>query len=239
MTEQLTLRDRKKVETRDRLARAGFDLVVARGYHQVTTADIADAAGVSRRTFSNYFTSKADCIVQAHGGTGASLMPMIITDDSGAPPVRRIAKALGTLPEEFWTDLVALYRLTQAEPDVLAARARVQRSEIAGIIDAIDALGGAVGDRLRMVVTLSAVMACFDACIEHWISTGDTTDHAALAELIGQGLEAIDFSWAEQLLPALRHNLERLNATDPATPHPAARPVTRPLASHSPADHHR
>ena len=39
-----------------------MDLAVARGYAAVTIADITDAVGVSRRTFSNYFSGKAECV---------------------------------------------------------------------------------------------------------------------------------------------------------------------------------
>jgi AcrR family transcriptional regulator len=52
------LRERKKQQTREKIARAGLDLFAERGYEQTTLADIADAADVSTRTIFAYFQSK-------------------------------------------------------------------------------------------------------------------------------------------------------------------------------------
>ncbi|MEL4503674.1 TetR family transcriptional regulator [Luteococcus sp. H138] len=52
------LRERKKRQTRHGLHRAAIVLVSERGLSGVTTDDIARAAGVSPRTFFNYFPTK-------------------------------------------------------------------------------------------------------------------------------------------------------------------------------------
>ena len=58
------LRERKKRATRDALSLAALRLAVERGgLDNVLVEDIADAAGVSPRTFNNYFGSKAEAIV--------------------------------------------------------------------------------------------------------------------------------------------------------------------------------
>lgn len=57
------LRERKKLERRLALIDAAHRLVEERGYDRVTVEDIAAAAGVSTRTFFNYFEAKDDAIV--------------------------------------------------------------------------------------------------------------------------------------------------------------------------------
>jgi AcrR family transcriptional regulator len=56
------LRERKKQQTREALARAGMELFVERGYDATTLAEIAEAAGVSTRTVFAYFPSKEDIL---------------------------------------------------------------------------------------------------------------------------------------------------------------------------------
>jgi AcrR family transcriptional regulator len=60
------LRERKKQETRDALSWAALRLAVERGLNEVLVEDIAAAAGVSARTFNNYFSSKAEAITYRH-----------------------------------------------------------------------------------------------------------------------------------------------------------------------------
>lgn len=56
------LRERKKLATRQALGTAAMELALDRGLENVVTEDIAAAAGVSPRTFSNYFASKYEAI---------------------------------------------------------------------------------------------------------------------------------------------------------------------------------
>lgn len=53
------LREAKKAQTRSALSAAALDLVSTRGYEATTVEAIAQAAGVSVRTFHNYFPGKA------------------------------------------------------------------------------------------------------------------------------------------------------------------------------------
>ncbi|MEZ0364459.1 TetR/AcrR family transcriptional regulator [Mycobacterium sp. pUA109] len=57
------LRERKKTDTRRALSDAAMRLSAERGLENVTREDIAALAGVSARTFSNYFATKYDALV--------------------------------------------------------------------------------------------------------------------------------------------------------------------------------
>lgn len=56
------LRNRKKAKTRFSIEKAALELVIDRGYDQVTVEDICKLADVSRMTFFNYFPSKAAAV---------------------------------------------------------------------------------------------------------------------------------------------------------------------------------
>lgn len=64
MTEDqpLSLRERKKRDTRWALSDAALELMFERGIENVLREDIAARAGVSVRTFTNYFASKYEAI---------------------------------------------------------------------------------------------------------------------------------------------------------------------------------
>jgi AcrR family transcriptional regulator len=59
------LRERKKQATREALREAALLLALERGPDNVRVDDIADAAGVSPRTYNNYFSSREQAIVAA------------------------------------------------------------------------------------------------------------------------------------------------------------------------------
>ena len=57
------LRERKKLETHRAIVHAARDLVHSRGLDGVTVDEIATTAGVSPRTFFNYFSCKEEAVV--------------------------------------------------------------------------------------------------------------------------------------------------------------------------------
>ena len=59
-------RERRSVETRERLFRAALDLFARKGFTETTVGDITEAADVGKGTFFNYFPSK-DHILLAFG----------------------------------------------------------------------------------------------------------------------------------------------------------------------------
>jgi AcrR family transcriptional regulator len=59
------LRQKKKEATRKALREAALRLALERGPDNVRVDDIADAAGVSPRTYNNYFSSREQAIVAA------------------------------------------------------------------------------------------------------------------------------------------------------------------------------
>src|SRR5262245_27260172 len=56
-------RERRRIETREKLYRTAMDLFAKRGFFATTTEDITEAADVGQGTFFNYFPTKAHVLV--------------------------------------------------------------------------------------------------------------------------------------------------------------------------------
>ena len=56
------LRERRKQEARQAISRAAMVMFAARGFDEVTISQVAEAAGVSKMTVTNYFPRKEDLV---------------------------------------------------------------------------------------------------------------------------------------------------------------------------------
>ena len=89
---EATLRERKKAQTRSALWNAAIELFVQHGFDNVSVAQIAAAADVSKMTFFNYFPSKEDLVVgpmSEHVGEPALV---VRHREPGEPPVRALRR---------------------------------------------------------------------------------------------------------------------------------------------------
>src|SRR5258705_12664701 len=83
MNDEPGLRERKKQRTRETIARAAHELFAARGYHETTLPDIAEAADVSTRTIFAYFPSKEDILFSNFARMRAALLQALAERPEG------------------------------------------------------------------------------------------------------------------------------------------------------------
>lgn len=121
-----TLREHKKAATRRSLAGAALRLAVEHGLDGMTVEDIADAAGVSRRTFSNYFTSKEDAVLDADRERLGALVSLVEARPAAEDAWQALRAATAELyrvrplPDVEW---MAQLRLLRRHPSLLARQA--------------------------------------------------------------------------------------------------------------------
>lgn len=92
MTDQLGLRERKKLRTAEHIAGTALAMFLERGFDQVSVADVAAAAEVSKKTVFNYFPAKEDLVlhpIQDHKGEPARVVQ---TRQPGESPVAALCR---------------------------------------------------------------------------------------------------------------------------------------------------
>jgi len=103
LANEVPLRVRKKMHTRQQIADAARILFAARGYDAVTVADIARLADVSEQTVYNFFASKEQLVIDEDVAFEARLVGMI----RGRPAGARIAEAVRAGAHAFLIEAAA------------------------------------------------------------------------------------------------------------------------------------
>ncbi len=166
------LRKRKKDATRRALAEAALTLALERGYAAVTIADITDAVGVSRRTFSNYFAGKAECMAAVAEGWFDDIGQAISDAPMGQPLdvilCESLLRVAADLPER-WERFFGLFH---DEPELKAAVVASDEVNVEQLGDAIaDRCGLPRGDiRARMLAAYGNLAG--STCLERWVLAG-------------------------------------------------------------------
>lgn len=127
MIEGMGLRERKKIETRRRLLAQATKLFAERGFDQVSVAEIAEAADVSKMTVFNYFDSKEDLVfapMEEHIGDAARIVRDRAPGESAVAAMRRhfLAAVERRDPSVGMSDFpvaLGLVRLIQRTPALL------------------------------------------------------------------------------------------------------------------------
>lgn len=115
------LRERKKEATRQALHEAAVRLAVEHGPERVTVEAIADAAGVSRRTFSNYFEGKEQALLYSDQRWLRSLLELLDTRPQDEPPWQALSTTAQSLVSDRAADprWVEQMRLLRRHPSLL------------------------------------------------------------------------------------------------------------------------
>ncbi|WP_433393190.1 TetR/AcrR family transcriptional regulator [Micromonospora sp. KLBMP9576] len=173
MAETTGLRERKKEATRLALHEAALRLATEQGLDRVTVEAIADAANVSRRTFSNYFSGKEEAIFHGDAVRLRRLLELIRRQPADGPPWAVLSGAAERLAVEAYGNAPPSWllhrRQLRGHPGLvahqIAAYTAIER-ELAD--DLTHRLTGS--DRaLRSRVLAAIYLATLRVAIQHWI----------------------------------------------------------------------
>jgi TetR/AcrR family transcriptional regulator, regulator of mycofactocin system len=176
----MSLRERKKADTRARVMAAALRLFAERGFGPTTCEEIAAAADVSPRTFFRYFPTKADVLFGDHDDLLEALREALAMEEPVVRAVRRWAQEglehLLVNPSRYLTRSGLVASIPAAH-----ARSRQLDAEFEDVIAAAIAGPGAptdIGARLTARAAWGATRAARDV----WLASDGELDPRRLVD---------------------------------------------------------
>ncbi|MEU5179182.1 TetR family transcriptional regulator [Streptomyces longwoodensis] len=206
-----TLRERKKQRTREALLRAALELFTTRGYERTTVDDVADAVGVSQRTFFRYFAGKEEAAFAVQDLVEERFVAAVRARPADETPLEALRHALtegwdrlsedveDVVPVELY---LRMYRLIESTPVLLAAHLRRSadtEDRIARVLAEREGLDVDADPRPRIAV---AVFGGVMRVTERQWSLGEDFSLAAI--------RALTTAYLDQVGPALTGNWRAL-----------------------------
>ena len=192
----LSRRELNKAATRQAITDAALALLRSKGPGNFTVEDIADAAGISRRTFFNYFGSTDAALASITHGFLDNAIQQFKLRPADEPVLQSAREALMALADPMTVaPLAELFTLTQQSSLMSHSEleawdhCREQITEVAR--ERAAATPGAV-DELYLRALAGSVISCGKAAMEVWFSRrGADLSPASLAELRHLLIEAM------------------------------------------------
>jgi AcrR family transcriptional regulator len=204
-----SLRERKKLATRQALGMAAMRLAIERGLDNVLVEDIADAAGVSARTFNNYFASKYEAICALQQDRAIRIGEALLARPAGEPlwdsVTQAVLSAFGAAlqnggqagqPSKDW---IAGLRLVVTTPALVGEYLKVQGLAQYHLAAAIaERLGTSTETDMFPRIMAGAVSAAIQVAMERWLHSDPPV---SLAPLLCQSLRELADGMREVLPP--------------------------------------
>lgn len=148
VSENEGLREQKKRATREVISTVATQLFLERGFDNVTVAEVAAAANVSKMTVFNYFPRKEDLFFDREQEGAELLQRTLLERDSQVSPLaalRALAQRLLADRHPFakMTDSVVAFWRTVDDSPALSARSHALRAELEAALPGL--LARAVG----------------------------------------------------------------------------------------------
>jgi AcrR family transcriptional regulator len=164
------LRERKRRETSERIIEKGLKLFVKHGYEATTLDAIAQAAGISRRTFFYYFKSKEDVLLAAHdSGFREALRPALLEQSPDQAPLDAVQKCLVKVASRYETKESVVYDGLMQSTEALRARKEavfVDAEQI--LLEAMVELWPAPGRRDGLRLVAMVAMGTLRLALDKW-----------------------------------------------------------------------
>ncbi|MFI0739811.1 TetR/AcrR family transcriptional regulator [Streptomyces sp. NPDC021100] len=186
------LRERKKQATRTALGLAALRLAAERGWAAVRVEDIAAEAGVSARTFNNYFSSKEEAVMASGTERAERIRAALAARPPEEPLWDALTHAFATVLEELSAvdpGTLLRARLALAHAQLAAEQVRFEADMAATLATEIARRTGTDPEHdLYPLLAATVALTTTRLTFEHWVRTGSRTP---VAEAVRRELERV------------------------------------------------
>ena len=159
-----------------RLTRAAYELYFERGFENVTVAEIAARAGLTKRTFFRYFADKREVLFSGAPAFQDAVVDAIVSAPRGVAPIDAVVAALAA----GGTGLTELGEGARGRQRLIDSSTDLQEREMIKMAGLTEAIGVAL--QLRSVpesaasLTAQAGVAVFKTAFERWADREGSVD---------------------------------------------------------------
>jgi AcrR family transcriptional regulator len=179
---------RWKPDAEGRLGKAAITLFAERGYDETTVADIAEAAGLTKRTFFRYFSDKREVLFNGSHELQERWVDGIEAAPPGLGPMAAVSAGLDAVAELF----ADRHPFATMRSRIIASNPELQERELIKLQTLAGAIKAALVERgvpeNAAILAAQAGVTVFHVAFAHWVQQDDP---AAFRRLIRELLEEL------------------------------------------------
>lgn len=187
----LSLRDRQRAQVRDEIRLAAYRLFAEHGFDNVTTEQIAAAAGVSPSTFFRHIASKEELLLHQVRRGWEAIASLLEERPSGEPPDVALARAIEARTAAFQDDDTEQWRTAILAAPGLLDKVTMAPEDKSRLVKLIAARMRSDAEKdIRPALLVHLAFAAADFAFQQWVRTS-RDDHRPLQEMVSEALQAV------------------------------------------------
>jgi len=171
-----------------RLTKAAITLFEAQGYEETTVAQIAEAAGLTKRTFFRYFSDKREVLFNGSAELQHRWLEAVAAAPEDAAPLAIVLAGLGPVADLF----VERHAFARMRSRIIDATPELRERELITLQNLAGAIKGALIERgvsaNAAILAAQAGVTVFHVAFARWVEQDDPT---AFRRLMDESLEEL------------------------------------------------
>ena len=169
----------------DRLYRAAMELILERGYHEVTVAEIAEHAGLTKRSFFRHFADKREVLFAGAADFERAVVDAVRAAPPAVAPLDAVVAALAGAgaPIAAWGDAARRRQRLVASAPELRERELIKMDAVSTAVAGVLRERGV--DGLAASLAAQVGVAAFTTAFQQW---ADAEEPAHLGAIMDDAL---------------------------------------------------